>query len=208
MNEKQDSDFFWVSYTDLMTSLFFIMLALYALTLAVLMVKQSKLAADAKQLKRIREIERAVNEIDSSYFAYNSTFKKHVLKIDVSFPTGSADIYEQNNARVRTDLLSAGKEIIDLVQRFELEQEDIKYLVIVEGQASLDRYEMNYELSYQRALSLYRFWKRFDVDIDKIENIELIIAGSGTGGVPRELPDKPPRNQRFLIHIIPKVGTI
>jgi len=31
-------------------------------------------------------------------------------------------------------------------------------VLIVEGQASKDNFTFNYELSYQRALSLMRFW--------------------------------------------------
>lgn len=207
MDKNQSSSYFWVSYTDLITSLFFIMLVLYVLTLSVLMVKQNGLIAKAEELERLKEIEKSVNEIDSSYFAYNQEFRKHVLKIEVSFPSRSKDIYAQNNRKTRNELVDAGKEILELVEKFRLEEEDIKYLVIIEGQASADKYPYNYELSYERALSLYKFWKEQGVDMEDEENIELIIAGSGAGGVPRESPNWSKKNQRFLIHIIPKVRT-
>lgn len=190
-----------------MTSLFFIMLVLYALTFAILQSEKEKYKADAEQLKKIREIEKSVNEIDTTYFLYNSQYKKHVLNIDVSFPVGRADIYAQNKERTLYDLIESGKTILRLVDRFK-DEENIKYLVIIEGQASKDAYKGNYELSYKRALALLEFWKDREVDMENQKNIELIIAGSGIGGVPREQPDRPPKNQRFLIHIIPKVGEI
>ena len=64
-------------------------------------------------------------------------------------------------------------------------------------------------MSYQRALGLKKFWEDRDIFLDKLENCELIIAGSGEGGIPRELPDLGnQKNRRFLIHIIPKTGEI
>ena len=200
------NNFFWASYTDLMTSLFFIMLVLYVLTFAVLKFEQSRYKADAEQLRKIKEIQTAVNEIDTTYFIYHPEYKKHVLNVQVAFPTGGDNIYSLNSSRIRGELVRAGKKIIELVNRFK--EENIKYLVIIEGQASNDRYPKNNQLSYERALALLEFWKGNEIDLQNLENCELIIAGSGTGGVPREQPDRPPNNQRFLIHIIPKVGTI
>jgi hypothetical protein len=61
-------------------------------------------------------------------------------------------------------------------------------------------------LSYHRAQSLVNFWKAKNVGLDRLKNCEIIVAGSGVEGVPREQPDIPPANQRFLITIIPKIG--
>ena len=47
------SDFFWPSFTDLMTSLFFIMLVLYVLTYLKLTNQQK---ATEQQLNKIKEI--------------------------------------------------------------------------------------------------------------------------------------------------------
>lgn len=203
---NNDNNFFWASYTDLMTSLFFIMLVLYVLTFAVLKYEQSKYKAEAEQLRKIKEIQTAVNEIDTTYFIYHPEYKKHVLNIEVAFPTGGEDIYTLNKTSTLMNLVQAGEKITELVNRFK--EENIKYLVIIEGQASNDRYPRNNQLSYERALALLEFWQKNRINLQNQENCELIIAGSGTGGVPREQPDRPPKNQRFLIHIIPKVGTI
>lgn len=78
-------------------------------------------------------------------------------------------------------------------------------VVILEGMASNDTYSLNYELSYARALALYRLWNAAGIKLDN-EASELIIAGSGTGGKGRYPPTQEERNQRFVIQILPKVG--
>jgi hypothetical protein len=84
---------------------------------------------------------------------------------------------------------------------------DIKYLIVIEGMASKDNYAENFELSYKRALSLYRFWIANDILFNS-EICEIQIAGSGTDGV-REYSGRDERkNQQFLIHIVPKIGKI
>lgn len=208
MNKKS---FFWASYADLMTSLFFIMLVLFILTTVMLKksMDEMKKERDAtnEQMEKIREIEEAVNQIDATYFEYNKEHKKHVLKIDVSFNTGSSDM---NNIPLETrkKLLAAGLTIKKFITNAN-EKYGVRYLLVVEGQASRDNYPLNNELSYARALQLVRFWNEKHLDFN--ENIcELIIAGSGQSGVLRVQPDVPGNkaNQRFLIHIIPKPGII
>jgi hypothetical protein len=103
--------------------------------------------------------------------------------------------------------VEAGKAILNLIKTLPKE-ENIHYLIIVEGQSSRDNWTGNDILSYNRALSLKQHWINNSIDFSSIKNCELVIAGSGQGGMPRLQPDKPPHNQRFLIHIIPKVGKI
>ena len=209
-NETNKTNFFWTSYADLLTSLFFIMLALYVVTFVILKKEQAKYKADAEKLRRIQEIERSVNAIDSNYFAYNPSYKKHVLRVDVQFKLGSSDMLNISS-ETRQRIIEAGNKIKEQVEKFK--DDNIKYLVIIEGQASHDNAPnheaSNYGLSYTRALSLLRFWKENNVQIGegKLKNCELILAGSGEYGEPRDLKDDA-RNQRFLIHIIPKIGTL
>jgi len=200
---KKSKNFFWISYTDLMTSLFFVMLVLYILTYSILLKEQRKLEADAKELKKIKEIELSVNNIDKKYFEYDSTYKKHILSIDVKFKPRSSDINNISKTK-RNSLLNAGKSIKKFIEKTE--NENVFYLIIIEGQASKDNYSQNFELSYERALSLVKFWKSNGIDLFELDNCELIIAGSGINGKPRNAIEI--KNQRFLIHIIPKIGTI
>ena len=71
--------FFWASYADLMTSLFFIMLVLFILTTVMLKRQVGEIEkikeATEEQMEKIKEIENAVNEIDTTYFAYNNEHK-------------------------------------------------------------------------------------------------------------------------------------
>jgi hypothetical protein len=199
MKKSKKESFFWTSYSDLMTSLFFIMLVLFVLTIAML---HSKIKATENQLRKIKEIEEAINTIDTTYFEYRKEYKKHILKIDVNFPRGQSNI-QFVDPRTRDKLIKAGLTIQNFIQEVTMKY-PVKYLLVIEGQASNDNYGYNYELSYSRALALNRFWLSNRINFG--ENCEVLISGSGTGGTMRETHEE--RNQRFLIHIIPKPGII
>ncbi|HPD24961.1 MAG TPA: hypothetical protein PK285_11240 [Bacteroidales bacterium] len=155
------------------------------------------------QIDKIREIQNAFNNIDTTYFQYNTIYKKHILKTKVNFMTGVSDIYTLD-LDTRIELINAGKSIRKLLNRISIDYPGIQYLLIIEGQASKDNYYRNNELSYERALSLKDFWDRNGVYFG--DNCEVIISGSGTGGSLRDSIEK--NNQRFLIHIIAKPGMI
>ncbi len=237
---------FWISYADLMTSLFFIMLVLFLVVLGRLFytgkvtVDVAKLRreiaelreenkqlsvrikdlqeelnqvngdkdATEEQLNKLRELFNVQKKIDSKYFIYDEKFQRFTLRnFTALFKTNSPDIMDIPYAQ-RQDLLNIGK---SLKQTFEKAQSDVKtksaqYLLIVEGQASKDNYANNYELSYSRALSLVKFWNKNGIKFPS--NCEIIISGSGQSSKFRNTPDIPPKNQRFVIHILPKPGEI
>lgn len=214
MKKKQES-FFWTSYSDLMTSLFFIMLVLFVMTIGLLHhkivdIENQKKATEA-ELQKITELNRSIEQIDANYFEYNHKYKRHTLKnVSVRFARQSSDINDIND-RDKQRLLKAGKAI----RRFMLQaKEDLpqaEYLLIIEGQSSKDGYARNYELSYERALSLVKFWTRNGIKFDNLP-CELIISGSGQASSFR-LPEMidgvvNEANQRFVIHVIPKPGII
>ena len=204
-NEKK-RDFFWLSYSDLMTSLFFVMLVLFVLFYILQNKSIGELREKGRELDRIREIEKAVNNIDSNYFKYDSANKKHILNMQFLFPKGNSDINYILPDK-RSDLLTAGNVIKQLILKYPVE-DNIKYLIVVEGQASKDGWQGNDDLSYHRAQSLIEFWKQNNIGLDNLTNCEIIIAGSGEQGVPRTQPDTGNANQRFLITIIPKIGKL
>ena len=203
--------FFWASYADLMSSLFFIMLVLFVLTVVMLQkqmkeIEEMKEATEA-EMNKIKEIQNAINNIDSTYFAYNAEHKKHILKIDVGFQTNSADITDISED-TRQQLLNAGKAINRFIEE-ACQKYKAQYLLIIEGQASKDDYVRNNELSYERALALVNYWKSNGVYFNP-EQCEVIVSGSGQDGTLRIQPDVAGnvKNQRFLIHILPKPGVI
>lgn len=208
MAQKQES-YFWTSYSDLMTSLFFVMLVLFVLACAMLNNKANEAKNEAnkaerlkeateKEMKKIREIEESIAAIDPQYFEYSAEHKKHILKIKVQFAKESADIPQSS----REALIAAGRSIADFLK--EKSSDDIKYLLVIEGQSSKDNYLYNDELSYNRANALKHLWRQNGINFGN--KCEVIVSGSGTGGALRSPVNE--ENQRFLIHIIPKPGII
>lgn len=206
---SKKGNFIWASYADLMTTLFFIMLVLFVLTIVILKNEQGSIVSKLEEFQKIEEIKKTFEHINKDYFEYRTEYKKHVLKLTVKFPSGSSSINSIIDSKIIIPQLeNAGREILNTINRFS-KNDNIQYLVIIEGQASKDGFSDNDILSYNRALNLKLFWKDRGIDFDQIENCELIVAGSGEGGIPREQPDwKNEANQRFLIHIIPKTGEI
>lgn len=203
MSKVKKESFFWTSYSDLMTSLFFVMLVLFVLVVVLLHNKISEQALKLEEFEKIEEIKRSLNNIDSTYFAYNYEYKKHILRIKVEFPTGESDI-DMVDQSTLDKLQEAGLAIQNQINEIAIANPEIQYLLIIEGQASRDNYKHNYELSYARALALREFWRKQGIKFG--DNCEVLIAGSGTGGTMREHEER--KNQRFLIHIIPKTGVI
>lgn len=207
MTQKQES-YFWTSYSDLMTSLFFVMLVLFVLACAMLKNKidevEKQKEATEKELAKIKEIEESIEAIDPNFFEYNSTHKKHILKINVQFKKNSSDITDIP-LNQQSELIKAGLSISDFLKN---SSEDVKYLLIIEGQSSKDNYPGNDVLSFNRANALKHFWTQYKIDFSN--KCEVIVSGSGQNGVMRAQPDNAnnEKNQRFLIHIIPKPGVI
>ena len=201
MAQKKES-FFWTSYSDLMTSLFFVMLVLFILVIVLL---HKRMGATEAQLQAIKEIAASTEDLTKSdYFIYRPDYKKYVLNVQGKYPKGKADLNDiiaPDKEEQLSNLENAGKEI----QKFLSNHSQNQYVLIVEGQASRDPYLYNYELSYQRALALMRFWVE-QKGISFENNCEILISGSGDGKLDthsmRESVET--ENQRFLIHILPK----
>jgi|UniRef100_UPI0040285348 flagellar motor protein MotB len=212
MRNKKDS--FWLSYSDLMTSLFFIMLVLFIVSIVKMKGINAELNRTAnatkKQLEKIEELNNSIKEIDNKYFKYDEQFKRHTLRdIDVSFNTYSSDIQDIEKEQL-DKLLKAGEAIMLFMQNAKIKIPEAQYLLIIEGQSSKDNYIKNYELSYERALALIKFWSTNSIEFDSLGNCEILISGSGQSSKFRVQPDIRGNkdNQRFVIHIIPKPGII
>lgn len=236
-------DSFWPTYVDIMTTLFAIMVVLFAVSYSRFKIKEAELKKIVNKFEEIKSIYRVVENIDSTYFEFNPQYVKHIFRIQVTYQRGEFSLHKLEEdktdidkaKKLRQKILDAGKEIqktIISLQNNDSIKQDIKYLVVIEGQASADGYYTNdyYNndvLSYQRALALHRFWKQdANIDFSKMDKCELVISGSGEGGIPRyteedykhsseyikgaiiEESDYEKFNQRFLIHIVPVIGNI
>jgi len=199
--KKGKESFFWTSYSDLMTSLFIIMLVLFVLVIVLL---HKRMEATINELEEIKRVEASTQDLEGEYFSYNKEYEKFILNIDCQFPVREYDI-NLLDENTRAKLMDAGQQVKDFLERHSENQ----YLVIVEGQASANSEswtEYNYNLSFQRALSLIKFWATNPKVKFSDKNCELQIAGSGDGRLSaktmREAVNV--KNQRFLIYIIPK----
>ncbi len=224
MKENKYNQSFWPSYVDIMTTLFAIMLVLFAVSYNRFRVKEIELRKLANKYEEIRSIYQAVENIDSTYFEFNSTYVKHIFKLQVTFQKTEFSLYKLTGDKkggnkaeadsLRHHIVKAGMEIkrtIEQLQKNDSIKGDIKYLVVIEGQASsdgyyVDEYRNNDVLSYQRALELNKFWQNEGIDFSNMDRCELVVSGSGVKGVPRDSIED--NNQRFLIHIVPVIGNI
>jgi len=231
---------FWPSYVDIMTTLFAITLILFAVSFSRFKIKERQLQLLVNEYKDIINVYSTVSSIDSTmYFGYNAQYLKHLFTVDVEYQQKEYRIDKlkldqtdkQGAANKRDSIIQAGKIVKETILKLENSEsadDNIKFLVIIEGQSSrvryaIDDYHNNYTLSYLRAQFLNQFWKENGIDLSSIPRCELIISGSGEDGVPRVTPSitephnpeemkqwiaDESKNQRFLIHIVPVIGNI
>jgi outer membrane protein OmpA-like peptidoglycan-associated protein len=211
---KESRDFFWPSYVDLMTVLFLVMLVLFVLSFKMFQDKDSenreniaRLQVEVQEKRKLDEIKAALARLDDKYFQYNEQYKRHELLVDVLFEQSSAEIPQRSLAPLRR----AGENLSQVIN--SIDDEDVKYLIVIDGRAAsfpkgdprnVTQREYALQLSYQRALSLLRFWQSAGIKFPK-DKIELIAAGSGFEGAGRKGDI---RDRRFVIQILPKVGTL
>lgn len=219
---KKTGSHFWPSYSDLMTSLFFIMLVMFVLTIVSLrnsLIEAERLRhISEEQLKSVKQIQEAVNQLPTDYFEEDVTNKRWTLKRAYSpnFRIGDFNINILNDT---TNLVKVGNSLMKVIDRLNRMKDnpkykdmDITYLVVIEGMASKDNYYDNDALSYKRALSLYYLWKRNGISFEKSQ-CEVQISGSGVRGRGRfnadgRHPKDEIKNQRIMIQIVPKIGNL
>lgn len=167
------------------------------------MTNQQK--ATEQQLNKIREIQAAVKELPKEYFQYDSINKRFSLVKNVEFEKRK-DIIKPDDEDY---LVNVGNSIRHLISNLKQKysQQDIRYVVIIEGMASNDSYTENYPLSYKRAWAVMKLWQDKKIMPDQ-SACEVQVAGSGTGGIGRFSANEEDKNQRILIQIVPKIGEI
>lgn len=220
--KKQSGSYFWPSYSDLMTSLFFIMLVMFVLTIVSLrnsLIEAERLRQiSEEQLKSIQQIQEAVNQLPTDYFEEDVTNKRWVLKRSFSPKFNVAD-FNIGVLNDTTNLVKVGQSLMGVIDKLNKMKSDIKYkdmdityLLVIEGMASKDNYYDNDALSYKRALSLYYLWRRNGISFEDSQ-CEVQISGSGVRGRGRFNsdglhPHDEVRNQRIMIQIVPKIGNL
>lgn len=243
--DRKNNGSFWPGYVDIVTTLFAITLVLFAVSYSRFKVKEKQLQSLVDEYENIITVYSTVGRIDSTrFFDYNEQYLKHLFTVDVEYQSKEfhidklqLDLTDKQQAdRKRADIIEAGhivKQTIEGLEDADTARNNIKFLVIIEGQSSRvafhqGNWQNNYTLSYLRAQHLNAFWKLHGIDLDAIPKCEVIIAGSGEGGLPRITPDtttlrrlypnpqdyihqwiaEEQKNQRFLVHIVPVIGNI
>jgi len=203
------NNIFWISYSDLMTSLFFVMLVLFVLTVASLNLKQKELTIENKKLKKITQIEKQFKPLEQSgKFYYLPKCKKYIVKDLMGI-----EIFKPNETVIKKQYINstidAGDIIRDFLKKLNKDNPELSYLLVIEGnmantfdqKISSDN-NWGYTTSYKRALAVYNLWTKNNIDFRKY-NVEVLLCGSGFNGLCRD--DVEENNKRFSIQIIPKV---
>ena len=88
MDSHNNKSAFWPSYVDIMTTLFAIMLVLFAVSYSRFKIKQRELEEFKDKYEEIMAIYKAVDNIDPEYFEFNKEYLKHIFKIQVNYQKG------------------------------------------------------------------------------------------------------------------------
>lgn len=205
----KNNNIFWISYSDLMTSLFFIMLVLFVVTVGYLKYNEKGLKVELAEKEKLLQLEEQFKPLEESgYFYYLESCKKYIVKDFMGI-----EIFESEQTTIKPEYinqtLEVGKELDRFLQKLNKSNPDISYLLVIEGNMA-NKYDksMNkdnnwgYLASYQRALAVYDLWTKQGLDLRKY-NVEIMICGSGFNGLCRDNIEE--NNKRFSIQLIPKV---
>jgi hypothetical protein len=222
MAKEKYKDSFWLSYSDLMTSLFFIMLVLFVVCIGkmkydnvALEHERNQANAEKEQLERILQLDAQFEELSkSSALQYVEEKKMFVAKDFIGI-----EIFNPFDDTIKPEYIetvdSVGQSLLKVVKNLYEKNPDLNFQLVIEGNAAipwqlLQNHSYNadnirmYELSYRRALALYHRWLSKGINL-RTYNTEVIIAGSGFNGNNRD-GNVEENNKRFVIQIIPKIS--
>jgi hypothetical protein len=210
----KDKFSFWLGYSDLMTSLFFVMLMLFIISIVKMNNTIGEIGIERDRYKKLLQLEEQFDELGKfSSLQYveekQMFFAKDFIGIEI-FNTNS-DIIKPH---LITKVDKVGWSLQDVVRRLHEKNPDLHFQLVIEGNAAIPWEQLKnrtfnadsknmYKLSYERALALYLRWKAIGIDLRRY-NTEIIIAGSGFNGINRD-NIKEDNNKRFIIQIIPKI---
>ncbi len=215
----RDKSLFWISFSDIMTSLFFIMLVLFVVSAVFFnsqLSRTGKLTVIEEQFKQIQAINESLSSLNPNYFSFDDKNKRYTLRADINFHPNEADLYELDSYTLK-NLLNAGQNLYNRIKAILNENNDTYILLVIEGNTQktcrdwqnqigcnyIDNPDMGYFLSYQRALALYNYWNDKGLNFRSFgERCEVIIAGSGYFGLSRA--DSEVLNRRFTLQLTSK----
>lgn len=215
MSKQKNKETFWLSYSDLMTSLFFIMLVLFVICISMLSNRLGNIRLENERLMSLLQMEAHFKELSSSSDLQYVEEKKMFVAKDLI----GIEIFQPLEATIKPEYIDdvdrIGKSLQELVKNLHTNNPDLSFQLVIEGNAAIPwdalrkgTYNENsismYKLSYERALVLYLRWLNNGVNL-RHYNTEVIIAGSGFSGENRDNKIEE-NNKRFIIQIIPKIS--
>lgn len=235
MAKNKHKDPFWTSYSDLMTSLFFVMLVLFIICLIKvgginrnlkdaieslgvvrdsLQTALNDANADKRDLENILKLEEQFKKLSqSSSLEYDSIRKMFYAK-----DFQEKEIFYSNDYKIKPEFIgivdTVGNDLLQILKSLNTDG-DFKYQMVIEGNAAIEWQKLRTRTYNPDNIDMYHLsYNRAlalyiywkDKGIDFREyNTEVIIAGSGFNGINRD--DKiEDYNKRFIIQIIPKIN--
>lgn len=219
MSPRRKTDSFWLSYSDLMTSLFFIMLVLFIVCIIKMKGVQKTLAEEKEQieiekerLENVLKLEDQFKELSEfSSLRYDEEHKTFIAK-----EFEGIEIFQSESDVIKLEFLDkvdkVGRDLETVLKQLNDQNKNFRYLLVIEGNAA-NSYKnpmdpdraYPYRLSYDRSLALYYRWTKVDHINLRQYNTEVQICGSGLNGINRDTKNED-NNKRFVIQIIPKIS--
>ena len=126
---RKNRESFWPSYVDIMTTLFAVMLILFAVSYARFKLKEGQLEMLVNEYKDIIDVYSTVDAIDKTgYYAYDKQYLKHTLTVSIAYQDKEYDIsnklqYDLTNKtkadQVREKIRRAGREVQNIISDLE-----------------------------------------------------------------------------------------
>lgn len=223
MSKQKNNTSFWLSYADLMTSLFFIMLVLFIVSYVRMSIQMGELRTSQENIKatsdsikianarleQIVQLKDQFKELDKSKTLQYDSVKKAFMAPELE----GIEIFKPEETEIKPEYKQlvdkVGGDLNKLLETLHKKNPDFSFLLVIEGTSANDGHmdkdrDYNYKLSFERSLALYKEWtNELHLDLRKY-NTELLLAGSGLNGKNRDLKHEP-NNKRFVIQIIPKI---
>ena len=181
MNKTHKESFFWTSYSDLMTSLFFVMLVLFVMSLVIVNHNNDRIKSQNEELIQLRDSLQQAK--DSLQYALDKAMitiekQKRLIKIDEQFnpliESGifkyypetrkfvakdfmGVEIFEPNQSeilpRYKDKVEELGDSLYSQLRRLSENNPDFKYQMIIEGNVA-NRYDYRIDKDDMRGYKL------------------------------------------------------
>ncbi|MGH1386877.1 hypothetical protein [Kordia sp.] len=147
--KKSNKNLFWVSFADLMTSLFFVVLVLYVVTYVLLRKEQKELEA---KNENYFEISKELEKKNEEYIALTDTLEN-----------------EKEKLRVELEKLN---QVLKLEQQFKPLQEDKDFIYLSECKKYISRELSNLEIFEENKATIKYQYRNATIEVGrKLENL-------------------------------------